>query len=254
MIRALRATKVFALFTALLAAGVLFAGNPAGEKQKGTQQQIDELEAKIKELRTQLDKQSKNLDAKLKSLRATAVDAERRAERALIEARRREEEIKILLDLVKKRGEELAKAQADATKYRNEALTQADIARVATQQAQNLLNRLQEKERQVAPMILKGAKPERDRSANPPPAYVKGKVLKVNPNDARMVVISLGADAGLKQGHTLEVYRLKPQPTYLGRIQIVDAAKGQATGRLMAPAKGKTPKIEVGDEVASSIR
>jgi hypothetical protein len=231
----------------------MYASGPAGETSNGTTQKTDQSDETVTELKARLDKLSKDFASKLRAAEAKLAAAEQNQKRAQAEAKRLQDEVNTLGDALRKREAELARLQTEVTKSRNEALAQADLARLALMRAEKLLKQLQEKERQVVPG--KDPQPARDpKASNPPPQYVKGKVLKVNPTDARMVVISLGTDVGLKQGHTLEVYRLKPQPTYLGRIQIVDAAKGQATGRLMAPARGKTPKIEVGDEVASSVR
>jgi len=100
-----------------------------------------------------------------------------------------------------------------------------------------------------------GGKPANPANAeNPPPVFVKGTVLKVDANDPRLVEVSLGTDAGVEKGHTLEVYRLKPRPVYLGRIQILGAVKNRASGRLMAPPGEPKTKIQPGDEVAPTIR
>ena len=57
---------------------------------------------------------------------------------------------------------------------------------------------------------------------NPPTAFIKGKIEKVDPTDRTLVTISLGSDQGLQLRHTLEVYRLSPNPEYLGMIRIED--------------------------------
>src|SRR5207249_3185562 len=86
---------------------------------------------------------------------------------------------------------------------------------------------------------------------NPPPDSVEGLVRQVDPGG--LVKITLGSDAGLLKGHTLEVFRLSSVPDqskYLGTIRIIDVsateAVGQPMGRTAAP-------IQVGDHVASRI-
>jgi hypothetical protein len=74
-------------------------------------------------------------------------------------------------------------------------------------------------------------------------------VSRVHPKDRTLVEISLGTDVGVNEGHTLEVYRLKPQPEYCGRIQIIEAHPRNAIGRVV-----RGSKIEAGDEITSSIR
>jgi len=86
-----------------------------------------------------------------------------------------------------------------------------------------------------------------NRGLNPPPDNVEGLVRRAEGN---LVTITIGSDAGLLRGHTLEVFRYGQNPRYIGRIRIVEVtptqAVGQATGRMTAP-------MAVGDRVASRI-
>ncbi|MBU6175515.1 MAG: hypothetical protein KGQ60_17035, partial [Planctomycetes bacterium] len=80
-----------------------------------------------------------------------------------------------------------------------------------------------------------------------PPADLKGVVNAVNNN--QLVEISLGKDDGLREGHTLEVYR---GTQYLGRIQITTAREDKAIGKILTSfRKGY---IQAGDTVASKIQ
>ena len=63
---------------------------------------------------------------------------------------------------------------------------------------------------------------------NPPPASVKGKIEKL---EGDLMRISLGTDHGVRKNHTLDVYRLQPEPKYLGMIRVVDANAGRAVAR-----------------------
>ena len=85
------------------------------------------------------------------------------------------------------------------------------------------------------------------RGVNPPPDNLEGTVRRA---DGNLVTISLGSDAGLTRGQTLEVFRLGNNPRYIGRIRVVEVtptqAVGQATGRLSMP-------IQANDRVASRI-
>lgn len=87
---------------------------------------------------------------------------------------------------------------------------------------------------------------------NPPEKNVEGLVKSV---DAKgLLTLSIGSDAWLVKGHTLELFRLDPstpkQSKYLGTIRILDVqgreSIAQAVGRL-----ADTPKT--GDRVASRI-
>jgi RNA polymerase sigma factor (sigma-70 family) len=88
---------------------------------------------------------------------------------------------------------------------------------------------------------------------NPPPNDVIGKVLKVAPKDG-LVQISIGQDAGLSTNLTLEVYRLKPQPLYLGRLLILEVTSNSALGRALRTPGSKVPQFQVDDRVTSRIK
>ena len=81
------------------------------------------------------------------------------------------------------------------------------------------------------------------RGVNPPPDNVEGLVRRTDPSG--LVTITIGSDAGLLRGHTMEVFRLGQNPKYIGRIKIVDVtptqAVGQAAGRMLAPDAAGRP-------------
>jgi predicted nucleic acid-binding Zn-ribbon protein len=79
-----------------------------------------------------------------------------------------------------------------------------------------------------------------------PPSDLKGEVLSVNSD--KLVVISVGRDDGLREGHRLEVYR---SGQYLGRIQIRTVKDDQAVGQILTSfRKGY---IQAGDKVAAKV-
>jgi hypothetical protein len=88
---------------------------------------------------------------------------------------------------------------------------------------------------------------------NPPSNYVKGRIDKINSQDGTLVEISVGSDQGLKEGHTLQVYRLSPEPRWLGMIRIRDAREHASVGKLVPGVSGNRGGLQVGDIVASSI-
>jgi len=80
-----------------------------------------------------------------------------------------------------------------------------------------------------------------------PPADLRGEVLAVNSN--QLVEISLGRDDGLREGHTLEIYR---GAQYLGRVQIIKTQDDKSIGKILASfRKGY---IQAGDKVASKVQ
>jgi hypothetical protein len=93
------------------------------------------------------------------------------------------------------------------------------------------------------------APPASGARKNPPGENLEGVITKVEP-DTGLVVISLGSDAGLQKGHTLEVFRLQPAAKYLGTLRIVEVRPAEAVGKMEGK---KTEAVQVGDRVASKI-
>jgi hypothetical protein len=95
-------------------------------------------------------------------------------------------------------------------------------------------------------------KPKKDdkQASNPPPEDIEGLVKNVD-STSGLVTITIGSDAGLAKGHTLEVFKLKPEAKYIGRIRIIDVKEKEAVGRFLT--KPLTP-VQVGDTVASKVK
>jgi hypothetical protein len=84
---------------------------------------------------------------------------------------------------------------------------------------------------------------------NPPPDQVEGVIRSVDKEG--LVKVSLGSDAGLAKGHTLEVFRLKPKPVYVGTVRILEVTATEAVGRPVG--RMRAPPQE-GDNVISTTR
>jgi hypothetical protein len=84
---------------------------------------------------------------------------------------------------------------------------------------------------------------------NAPPENLQGVIREVSKDG--LVRITLGSDKGLKTGHTLEVYRLKPTPTYLGRIQIAAVSATESVAKVLVQQTAKP--MQLGDHVTDSL-
>jgi predicted nuclease with TOPRIM domain len=82
---------------------------------------------------------------------------------------------------------------------------------------------------------------------NVEPPLLRGRILDIDKDDRAEV--SLGSDDGLRQGHTLEIYR---GDKYLGRMRIEEAKPHQAIGLILKEFKQET--IRKGDQVATRLR
>jgi hypothetical protein len=87
-------------------------------------------------------------------------------------------------------------------------------------------------------------KDEADR--HPPKSDAEGTVREVDAKNG-LVIVTVGADQGLRAGHTLEVYRLQPKPMYLGTIKIVQVQANEAVARPVKALAAET--IRKGDRV-----
>lgn len=83
----------------------------------------------------------------------------------------------------------------------------------------------------------------------PPPGDLRGQIKAVDKDG--LVSVSIGSDAGLQKGHTLEVYRAAPKPLYLGVIEIIEVTPQEAVGRPATPRF--KDQMQTGDQVASRI-
>ena len=112
-----------------------------------------------------------------------------------------------------------------------------------------LEKQLQDMERTMARMRATGttAGTRLASGVNPPPENVEGLVKRT---DGNLVSITIGSDAGLAQGHTLQVFRLGQNPRYIGQIRLIDVHPNQAVGQVMGRL---TTPIKSGDTVASRI-
>ena len=88
-------------------------------------------------------------------------------------------------------------------------------------------------------------------SKNPPPDNIEGMVKVADASG--LIKISIGSDAGLTKGHTLEVFRLSAvatQSKYLGTVRILEVTPNEAVAQ---PVKPLSDKPIAGDRVASRI-
>jgi len=93
-----------------------------------------------------------------------------------------------------------------------------------------------------------GLKPHPELYEDVPP-QVEGVVLAVT--NQGNVEISIGSDDGLVKGHKLDVYRAGPVSTYLGRIEVIEAAPDRAVCRIIP--EYRKGEMQRGDFVASRI-
>jgi hypothetical protein len=149
-----------------------------------------------------------------------------------------------------KLAQQLKEAQARIDQLTKEVQAQRDKAVAAEIQAQALKERVETLMKQVEKLTRQLARQKGGKGAaagNAPAEDVEGLVKEVKDGKVR---ISIGSDAGLTKGHTLEVFRLKPAAKYLGRLRVVEVKATEAIGQMMG---GKT-EVQKGDTVASRMK
>jgi hypothetical protein len=183
-----------------------------------------------------------------------------KSEKAAIENGRLNQEIKDLTALVKNRNQMIVDLQAEANKFRQDAVSNEQKAKSANERSLALLDKLRQKELEAVQRENKksgsgaGSSPRNSSYENPPTVFVKGLVEKVDSTDPSLGIISIGSDHGLKDGQTLLVYRTSP-PEYLGSMLLSDVRPHNAVGRMLPPMSGGQRKtLKIGDEVASRLR
>ncbi|HYT95466.1 MAG TPA: hypothetical protein VEL76_42500 [Gemmataceae bacterium] len=179
-------------------------------------------------------------------------------EQALQEAKRLQGEVQLLNDVVAKREQAILALQVDIKRYINEAQFQRTTADAARERSRQLLIQLQEKEllltklQQGTKESLASLPVTSPNYRNPPAAFVKGRILKIDSTDRTLVTVSVGSDVGVNKDNTLEVYRLRPQPEYLGRLRIREARSNEAVGTFTQALTSRSPLLE-GDVVATDM-
>lgn len=113
-----------------------------------------------------------------------------------------------------------------------------------------LLETIEKLTKEIA-RLRKDAVPERPAPGkdNPPAENLEGTVKRTD-KASGLTTITIGSDAGLQKGHTLEVFRLKPVSKYLGRVKVIEVTAKEA---VCQPIGKLHDTLEPGDNVASRI-
>jgi hypothetical protein len=148
-------------------------------------------------------------------------------------------------------GQIIVKTRVEADIAKTEAI-EAKLALETTLARNKFLldeiNKLRANEKPTPPDLPK------DRKPNPPQVNIKGTIAEVG-TGGDLVRLSIGSDAGLKKGHTLDVYRTTAgMQKYLGMIRVVDVGPLEAIGqRVQTGPNASRQPFQVGDHVLSDV-
>ncbi|MFN4261217.1 MAG: hypothetical protein ACK4RK_18165 [Gemmataceae bacterium] len=221
------------------------------------------FEENIKDLTDKLAQTEKERDdfrAKWREQETLAQKSDTSSTVSTAELQRRTDEVAFLQKQLDERDKDIVEARIEVQNFRNRAVKAEIEAKSLLDRNRILLDQVEDLAKLLEQAKLKGAVVSGTGNGtgngiaglakNPPPENVRGLISQSDP-DSGLVTITLGSDAGINEGNTLEVYRLKPKPIYLGTIRIIDVRHHQAVGRALSPSRNNP--IQVGDEVASSI-
>ncbi len=195
-------------------------------------------------LKAERDKTAKaDLDAKLAQTNLQNITAVNQ---------RLQNEIVGLQGDVDKRNQKITQL-LDESKSWHDRYVDADIrAKSALDRNSNLMQQLEQAYKEIERLKAQvgGARDANGTASNPPPEDVHARVKAID-SQSGYITIDQGSDAGINKDNTLEVYRLKPEPKYLGTIRIVAVNAHEAVGRPVT--NQRKGLIQVGDDVAANI-
>jgi hypothetical protein len=147
------------------------------------------------------------------------------------------------------------KIRADAQNFEAMMRTQQIRNEGLLDQVQSLTKKMHELEAGVsserAQYRTEGLKNALAKDANPPALLINGKVEDVKGD---LVQLSVGSDHGIQTNNTLDVFRLQPEPKYLGMVRITEVYAHASVGRLMqSGSTAYRPQVKVGDQVTSKL-
>jgi hypothetical protein len=163
----------------------------------------------------------------------------------------RQKEVAYMRDLARDLQVKLRDKEREAEDYHRQS-TQHEIERNQQHEYNDRLLRLTEQQTKEIQKLKQGQTALASNGGsvkNPPAEDVDGLVKAVDP-ESGLITITIGSDAGLSKGNTLEVYRLKPEATYLGTVVILMVRPNEAVARPLTRVRGA---IRVGDTVATNI-
>jgi hypothetical protein len=214
----------------------------AAPDEKADNRALAEARAKMALQQAEMEKLREMLERE----RKRAAREEELASAALKEARRNRADAEATRDALRKEVDRNAQLVKEAAQLRDKAVAAEIAQRAAQDRAAQLLKQAEDLAREVARLRKAGAAAPKGK--NPPPGKVEGAIQKTDPSG--LVTVSVGQDAGLERGHTLEVFRLGKAPQYLGTLRIVAVSPKEAVGQVVGRAASP---LQVGDRVAGTL-
>jgi hypothetical protein len=218
-------------------------------------------EGEVKKVRADLESTSRQLEvaqkekadqaAEFKALEQRIGLANANIKSLTEEINRRKQEIDNLQTVAADKDKKLADLEQQSKQFRDAAITSEIQAKTEHERNLNLLQQNAEYVKELERRPAGGAYASSSTSAKRPPQEdVQGVVTETDPK-AGLVTVSIGSDAGVAKGNTLEVYRFKPRAEYVGTITVIDVNFHESVARPVMPLRAGP--VQKGDIVASRI-
>jgi multidrug efflux pump subunit AcrA (membrane-fusion protein) len=185
---------------------------------------------------------------------ARAAQAETAAKAAQADVARRQADVEKLRDTLNTEIANNGKLVIAGNQLRDRAVAAEIQSKSLGERIARMEVQLREAEKTI--VVLKQSSGSGGRSlggiaGNPPPEHVEGLIKTADASG--LLKLTIGSDAGLVKGHTLEVFRISPiasQSKYLGKVRILDVTPQEAVAQ---PIGRLSDKPQAGDHVADKI-
>jgi hypothetical protein len=221
------------------------ARSAIAEKVKDSQAELETTKNQLK-----VEKEAKALlETQLAAEKDKVMKGDSNVARSSTDIQRRSEETKRLEDTRKADQEKIRALLDDNNKLRDRAVVAEIENRSVKERNSNLVNQLEDMSKELIKFKngTGGAGSGTLTAKNPPPENVEGLVTKVD--SSGLMTLSVGSDAGILKGHTLEAFRMNP-PKYLGTVRVVQTSPHEAVAQWVSRPLAS---IQQGDRVASKI-
>ncbi len=242
----------------------------SGAKKPGLIESLNDVTLKLAQLQAQIDKLQTVKEQEKKAQIQALAKAEAERQNIIKERDKAVSDVADLSVKLEKSNTAMKAAQDNLASLRKEAADLREGIRVANQATDEQLKKATELEDKLhtAEVNLKDLKARNEQLAGQvanavvllksvgisiadPPNRVAptiyGKILALNQDDH--AEIDLGSDDGLREGHTLEIFR---NNKYLGRMTVVEVHPHRAVGKMIKESLQDVIRKE--DEVATRLK
>ncbi len=224
------------------------------QKAKGeADARVAAVEAREKALRDEVEGSKTQLAAaakKVQDAETRFAQAETAAKAAQADVTRRQADVEKMRDTLATEINRNTQLVKDANNMRDRAVSAEIQVKSLKDTSLRMEGQLQEQAKEIARLKQNVGSSSRSLASgsNPPPENVEGRVTAAGTDG--LLQLSIGSDAGLASGHTLELFRTQPRPTYLGKVRVIHVTPHEAVAQ---PLGKMNDKPQVGDRVASRI-